>query len=117
MEGGEYEGIEEVTKSTLTSTPKRGRSVEEPKEQRKVKRRGGKKRQGQHPEIGSKIIMDTLSGGKKYVVNTKKNNKPEDFNYVLLNEEGIETSFDMKSQNWLYEVEEDPELKGKSLRF
>ena len=85
--------------------------------QRKVKRRGGKKRQGQHPEIGSKIIMDTLSGGMKYVVNAKKNNKPEDFNYVLLNEEGIETSFDMKSQNWLYEVEEDPELNGKSLRF
>ena len=115
--GRKYDEIEEVTNLTLTSTPKRGRSVGEPKEQRKVKRRGGKKRQGQHPEIGSKIIMDTLSGEMKYVVNAKKNNKPDDFNYVLLNEEGMETSFDMKSQNWLYEVEEDQELNRESLRL
>ena len=69
----------------------------------------------QFQRIIHKIIMDTLSGGMKYVVKAKKNNKSEDFNYVLLNGEGIETSFDMKSQNWIYEVEEDSEMNRKSL--
>ena len=59
-----------------------------------------------HPDLGSKIWMDTISGRFTYVVDSKKNNKPGDFSYNLMNEDKEVTTFDLKLVLWDYLTED-----------
>ena len=98
---------EEPFSPAVTGTPKRKKS-DECKNPRKVKYRGERlNMSGEHPEIGTRIVMDTVFGKQIYAIYSKKNKKTEDFTYILINSDGKETSFDMKSQDWEYCEEED----------
>ena len=44
----------------------------------------------------------------EYLVHSKKNKKPDDYIYVLVNSEKRKTSFDMKDIVWDYVEEIDP---------
>ena len=61
-----------------------------------------------HPTIGSKIIIETLKGKAEYYVDSGKNNKNEDFSYILINNEGKKTSFNLKGMSWEYLNGVDP---------
>ena len=61
-----------------------------------------------HPTIGSKIIIETLKGKAEYYVDSGKNNKNEDFSYILINNEGKKTSFGLKGMSWEYLNGVDP---------
>ena len=62
----------------------------------------------EHPIIGKSIIMETSTGEAIYKVYSKKNNKVEDYIYVLSNIEGTETTFDLRKKTWKYHQEKDP---------
>ena len=95
---------ENCINSEILGTPKR--RWEDSKPRRKVKPRNDTK---EHPNIGDKIVLETLSGGKIYTVHSKKNRRDSDFNYVLINTEGNEVLLDLKGQSWgSSKDEEDP---------
>ena len=81
-------------------TPKRTRTQEPLR--RMVKRREIKNAIGEHPKIGGEILLETLSGKGCYTVYSKKNNRSDDYSYILINSEGDEASFDLKNQTWYY---------------
>ena len=89
------------------NTPKR-KKPEEPLEQRVVKPRNDRKGSVEHPVIGKSIIMETSTGEAIYKVYSKKNNRVEDYIYVLSNIEGTETTFDLRKKTWKYHQEKDP---------
>ena len=95
---------ENCINSEILGTPKR--RWEDSKPRRKVKPRNDTK---EHPNIGDKIVLETLSGEKIYTVHSKKNRRDSDFNYVLINTEGNEVLLDLKGQSWgSSKDEEDP---------
>ena len=46
--------------------------------------------------------MQTLQGKSEYTVESKKNNRSEDFSYVLVSSEHRRASFDLKEIPWDY---------------
>ena len=91
----------------VTDTPKR-KKLEEPLDQRVVKPRNDRRGSVEHPVIGKNICMETSTGESVYKVYSKKNNRLEDYIYVLSNLEGTETTFDLRKKTWKYCQEEDP---------
>ena len=65
-------------------------------------RLGKMKKLDLHPKLGSKIWMQTIQGKSEYTVESKKNNKPGDFSYVLVSFENRKASFDLKEVPWDY---------------
>ena len=94
---------QELVETGLSGTPKRVREGEGP-DGRTVR---GRTESDKHPEIGSKILMQTISGKCEYVVESKKNKKQGDFLYTLVNSESRRTSFDLKNVPWNYLEEKD----------
>ena len=74
----------------------------------------GKRMKGGHPEIGSKIRVETLKGFQEYIVSSKKSiKKLSDCNYYLENDENKTVAFDLKEVYWDYvngEVFDDSEV-------
>ena len=66
------------------------------------------KKSEKHPDVGSKIVIDTLKGKGEYVVKSKKSKRPDDYIYVLVNSKKKSASFDMKDRIWAYLDEVDP---------
>ena len=95
---GETLGSSSSQETGLPGTPKRRRQGED-QEERTVR---GRTESGRHPDIGSKIWMQTISGKCEYSVESKKNKKPGDFLYILVNSEKRRASFDLKNVPWEY---------------
>ena len=100
----------ESAETGLIGTPKRVREGDGP-DGRTVR---GRTESDMHPEIGSKIWMQTISGKCEYVVESKKNKKQGDFLYTLVNSESRRTSFDLKNVPWNYLEDNDDSLSSSS---
>ena len=67
-----------------------------------------KRLRGAHPEIGYKILVETITGNHEYVVKSKKNvKKLSDCFYYLQNSENKVKAYDLKDANWDYVDESD----------
>jgi len=66
------------------------------------------KKSDKHPDIGRTILIDTIKGKVKYIVESKKNNRSEDYIYVLVNSDKKSKPFDLKDIFWEYFDEIDP---------
>ena len=97
------EKLELTLSVELPGTPKRGRGDESPGENNsKVPKSDFL------PELGSKIVFETVKGKCEYTVETKKNNKEDDFSYTLINSERKKMEFDLKTVQWEYSKDSDP---------
>ena len=101
-------GVEEALDSSnsretgLPGTPKRAREGEG-LDGRPVRVRT----ESRHPDIGIKILMQTISGKCEYTVESKKSKRPGDFVYTLINSESRRASFDLKNVPWEYIEKKD----------
>ena len=65
-----------------------------------------KRLKGAHPELGYKIIVETITGKQEYTVKSKKNvKKLSDCFYFLQNSENKVRAYDLKDVDWEYMVE------------
>ena len=111
---GETLGSSSSQETGLPGTPKRLREGED-QEERTVR---GRTESDRHPNIGSKILMQTLAGKCEYTVESKKNKKQDDFLYTLVNsDKSRRASFDLKNVPWEYleENDNDPLSSSSSL--
>ena len=65
------------------------------------------KKKEKFPKIGFKICFSTATGRQVYLVQSKKNRKESDWNFILINEEKKKINFNLKDIHWEYATIEE----------